>query len=50
MRHLTMAYRERQHGHDIKSSIWKEFGGGNKAAREKGLKPYRATLERETKK
>lgn len=49
IRLLNMEYRELQHGHDLKSIIWQKFGGGNKADREKGLKQYRATLEREAK-
>ncbi|WP_231565520.1 J domain-containing protein [Vibrio hyugaensis] len=47
IRYLIMEYQELQHGHDLKSIIWQKFGGGNKARREKGLKQYRATLERE---
>lgn len=48
IRHLNMEYEELQHGHDLKSIIWQKFGGGNKARREKGLRQYCATLEKET--
>ncbi len=49
IRHLNIKYHELKHGHDLKSTIWQKFGGGNKADREKGLKQYCATLEREAK-
>ncbi len=48
IRHLNMEYEELQHGHDLKSIIWQKFGGGNKARREKGLRQYCTTLEKET--
>nr|WP_016791561.1 J domain-containing protein [Vibrio cyclitrophicus] len=45
---LNQEYQELQHGDDLKSLIWQRFGGGNKAARQKGLREYRDHLKKES--
>ena len=45
---LNKEYQELQHGDDLKSLIWQRFGGGNKAARQKGLREYRDHLKKES--
>ena len=45
---LNREYQELQHGGDLKSLIWQRFGGGNKAARQKGLREYRDHLKKES--
>ncbi|WP_016766846.1 J domain-containing protein, partial [Vibrio cyclitrophicus] len=45
---LNMDYQELRHGGDIKSILWQRFGGGNKASRQKGLREYRAHLQKES--
>ena len=45
---LNKEYQELQQGDDLKSLIWQRFGGGNKAARQKGLREYRDHLKKES--
>ena len=45
---LNREYQELQYGDDLKSLIWQRFGGGNKAARQKGLREYRDHLKKES--
>ncbi|MEZ8704006.1 hypothetical protein [Vibrio cyclitrophicus] len=45
---LNREYQELQHSNDLKSLIWQRFGGCNKAARQKGLREYRAHLQKES--
>lgn len=44
---LNAEYREMQHGEGLESQLWRRFGGGSKASREKGLNQYRSRLEEE---
>ncbi|WP_241904388.1 hypothetical protein [Vibrio cyclitrophicus] len=44
---LNRGYQELQQGNDLKSLIWKRFGGGNKA-RQKGLREYRDHFKNES--
>ncbi|MGV2840285.1 hypothetical protein [Vibrio cyclitrophicus] len=45
---LNKEYQELQQGDDLKCLIWQRFGGGNKAARQKGLREYRDHLKKES--
>lgn len=43
---LNIEYGALRCGDDIKSIVWQRFGGGSKATRERDLKKYRDSLER----
>lgn len=42
---LNAEHQELKAGHDLKSIIWRRFGGGSKASREKYLNQYRYGLQ-----
>lgn len=49
IRQLNFEHRDLQHGHDLKTQVWKKFGGGNKKAQLKSIEAYIKGLQNEAK-
>ena len=47
VKQLNADYHELRRGDGLSVIIWQRFGGGTKAAREKGLREYRQALEQD---
>lgn len=49
IRELNLEHRDLQHGHDLKTQVWKKFGGGSKKSQLSAITHYIEALQAEAK-